>query len=129
MSDRDEVMRASSLFWCPQWCTQEPDEHEHQNHVGEWVEYVVPEHNDTVRIRPQQNWADDQHWWLEIEMTSADPRFGVYLDEDALTAVRDLLEAAQYLVEHAYTYDLVKPAYDGADEDAERFDNGYEDDD
>jgi hypothetical protein len=69
MTDRVEMMRYHDLLTCPEWCVQPDDEHDYEQHHGEWAEVDIVD-GGVLRVRPSACWWDDHpdNDWVEVEM-------------------------------------------------------------
>jgi ParB/RepB/Spo0J family partition protein len=122
--DREEALKYHGVYWCPDWCVQDPEEHQYEQHWAEWRSFTTSD-GDTVRVRPWATWwSDSDDNQVEVEIVSADPQYpGAKLSVDDLGRLRELLDDAEQDIEH---HDVVE-AYPGAEDDeaeAEQHDGG-----
>ena len=114
MGEREELMKYHGIYWCPDWCLQDSEEHQYEQHWAEWRTLTTSD-GDTVRVRPWATWwSDSDDNQVEVEIIVTDPQYpGVKLSINDLGRLRDLLDEAERDIED---HDVVE-AYDGAEDD------------
>ncbi len=123
MGEREDGMREAGIYYCPKWCVQDPAEEDgYEAHQGEWQTFVFDDVcGDTISVRPTQSWGStddgDTDWNVEVDIKRYDPTGPLILDPDALSDLLTLLEEAAAL---ACDDTLVKPAWPGAQAEAEQ---------
>jgi hypothetical protein len=123
---RRELMRHHGIYRCPDWCVQDDEEDQYEEHWGDWTS-ITTDDGDELAVRPRMSWWDDSgEDHVEVRITPAPSPVpvsgdqGVYLNTAAVQQLRDLLDAAESAHEHHRTYDdpdATIPAYDGAEDD------------
>jgi hypothetical protein len=115
VGDREETMKYHGVYWCPNWCVQDPEEDQREQHWAEWRSFTTGD-GDTVRVRPWATWwSDSDDNQVEVEIISAHPKYpGARLSLDDLAQLRELLDEAERDLEDRR--DVVQ-AYDGAEDD------------
>jgi hypothetical protein len=124
MRERAETMKDHGVYWCPDWCLQDPEEHQYEQHWAAWRTLTTRD-GDTVRVRPWAAWwsgSDDNQ--VEVEIVVADPESspGVRFSIVDLGRLRDLLDEAEHDIED---HEVVE-AYDGAEDDEDEHHNSGE---
>lgn len=115
MGEREETMKYHGVYWCPDWCVQDPEEHQWEQHWAQWRGFTTSD-GDTVRVRPWATWwSDTDDNQVEVEIVAADPKYGpgAKLSLDDLAQLRDLLDEAERDIED---HDVAE-AYEGAEDD------------
>ncbi len=122
LDERARAMQNFGVFWCPFWCTQDPQEHQWEEHVSQWSELVIED--DRVSVRGRFS-------WFEVETGGSEPRveirsecagedgLGVWFGADALQRFHAMIgEVEEMLEAAAYSDAGWKSAYPGAVQDA-----------
>jgi hypothetical protein len=64
-------MRDNGITRCPDWCPQDDDEHQYEEHIGPGASFTTEE-GDTVTVRPHVSWWSDVDPSVEIAITPAE---------------------------------------------------------
>ncbi|HZM82932.1 MAG TPA: hypothetical protein VFC19_45025 [Candidatus Limnocylindrales bacterium] len=119
-SQRDEVMRYHDLWTCPQWCVQDPEEDQYEQHWGQWNTMAPDGSGDVIQVRARLSWwtNDDgdpttRHVEVQTIPGRRDDPVGVLLETENLDQLRDMIDEAEDQMDY---YDE-KWAYPGAEDD------------
>lgn len=136
---RAEKMRAFPTIQCPDWCTRQVDEGDHEQHLSEWVTVLDgTEDGDKITIlaRARRDWWNGQgpetamHSWVELALHGnvqpsryeSDPPIKdavahLFLSANDLVALWDACEPLRAMAEmDGHDWDW---AYGGAEDDAD----------
>jgi hypothetical protein len=118
MSERDEFMRGHNIYACPDWCAQPDDENDYEAHTSEITVYTTAA-GQGVGVRLLVGWweGDEEQIIIRTQLDNYNELDMTFADWAEVTRIgNDLIEQHQA--------DGTIWAYDGAEHDAYRTDDG-----
>ena len=118
-TDRLDTMREHEVTSCPQWCRQDDDEHQYEEHAGPGRTFAT-DGGDEVTFHPRASWWDEGEPSIQMTVKPHPDGDGtITLTSADLAAMQRLSDEVMDTAdeEHANPSEA-KPAYPGADFDA-----------